>query len=81
MNLKVKCIDDKNVSRYNGGRLQYGVVYTVKKLERAGLSVVAPKRVELTKFPGVYYLARRFELMSKEIVINLPDDFEKFPIS
>lgn len=77
MEFKVKCIDWKYATR-NHIKLKYEKEYTVIAFGKRKKQ--DSKFVILKEFPGIDYLSRRFEIISKEIVINLPDDFDNLPI-
>ena len=90
MELKVRCLDDRFSKRQgdHAHRLEHGKIYHVHSLSNAfyawanrdGSSNVK-KMVTLKEIPSEEYLPRRFEIVSKEIVITLPNDFDKLPIT
>lgn len=88
MVIKVKCIDDRFTKRQGKHKLQFGMVYNIIKFNNSNHGSdkiknvwwISAEEIELKEVPGVYYKPRRFEIVSKEIVINLPDDLEKFPL-
>jgi hypothetical protein len=77
MEIKAKCVDYRYSTRGHV-RLEYGRVYTITSFVKG--SKQAAKFVTVKGFPGVHYLARRFQIISKKIVINLPDDLQKIPL-
>ena len=76
MEIKVKCSDWRYSTR-NHIKLVYDEIYTVIAMRKGRKT--DQKFVVLKEFPDVEYLARRFKIIDKKIVINLPDDFDKLP--
>ena len=77
MEIKVRC-NDWRYSTRNHVKLVYDEIYTVTAMRKG--KKTDQKFVTLKELPNVKYLARRFEIVSKEIVINLPHDLENLPL-
>lgn len=88
MELKVRCLDDRFSKRQgdHAHRLEHGKIYSLHSLSKANYvwangSSNITKMIRLKEIPSEEYLPRRFEIVSKEIVITLPNDFDKLPIT
>jgi hypothetical protein len=77
MDIKAKCVDYRYSTRGHV-KLEYGKVYRITGFVK-GYKQVA-NFVTVKGFPGVHYLARRFQIIDKKIILNLPDDLQKIPL-
>lgn len=80
MKIKVRCIDAEGSQRGNFVLID-GRVYTVIALKRGSRMIgrLTENFVHLQEQPSVQYVASRFEVVSKELIMNLEEVLERIP--